>query len=99
MTTDDLVQWLRCYCYDTGHVELANAAHLLECQLEALHAERAARDEALDALRVARVNFESIEEYWNRGETEWAMKDACFHAIDTARAALAAIDAALKEGE
>ena len=31
-----------------------------------------------------------IEEYWNRDQNEKAMADACWHAVETARAALAA---------
>jgi hypothetical protein len=38
-----------------------------------------------DALRDALV---SIEEYWNRDCNERAMEDACYHAIETAGAAL-----------
>jgi len=32
--------------------------------------------------------LESIEEYWNRDQNEKAMADACWHAIETAKAAL-----------
>lgn len=41
----------------------------------------AERDELLVALK-------SIEEYWNQDQNETAMADACWHAINTARAAI-----------
>ena len=40
-----------------------------------------------EALRDALI---SIEEYWNRDRNEKAMADACWHAVETAHAALAA---------
>ena len=33
--------------------------------------------------------LKSIEEYWNQDQNETAMADACWHAINTARAAIA----------
>ena len=33
--------------------------------------------------------LQSIEEYWNQDPNEMAMADACWHAINTARAAIA----------
>lgn len=33
--------------------------------------------------------LQSIEEYWNQDHNEMAMADACWHAINTARAAIA----------
>lgn len=42
----------------------------------------AERAELLEALK-------SIEEYWNQDQNETAMADACWHAINTARAAIA----------
>lgn len=38
--------------------------------------------------------LESIVEYWNRDRNDMAMHDACWHAINTAEAALAALTAA-----
>lgn len=40
------------------------------------------RAELLEALK-------SIEDYWNQDQNETAMADACWHAINTARAAIA----------
>lgn len=40
------------------------------------------RDDLLEALK-------SIEDYWNQDQNETAMADACWHAINTARAAIA----------
>ena len=42
----------------------------------------AAAPDLLDALQ-------RIEEYWNQDQNETAMADACWHAINTARAAIA----------
>ena len=42
----------------------------------------AAAPELLEALQ-------RIEEYWNQDQNETAMADACWHAINTARAAIA----------
>ena len=42
----------------------------------------AERAELLEALK-------SIEDYWNQDQNETAMADACWHAINTARAAIA----------
>lgn len=42
----------------------------------------AERDELLEALQ-------NIAEYWNQDQNEAAMADACWHAIHTARAAIA----------
>ena len=42
----------------------------------------AAAPDLLEALR-------RIEEYWNQDQNETAMADACWHAINTARAAIA----------
>ena len=41
-----------------------------------------ARDDLLEALQ-------NIAEYWNQDQNEAAMADACWHAIHTARAAIA----------
>ena len=40
------------------------------------------RDDLLEALQ-------NIAEYWNQDQNEAAMADACWHAIHTARAAIA----------
>ncbi len=55
-------------------VELVNARETLT---------RAARNEAR-----MREALESIQEYWNRDRNDTAMFDACWHAIETAEAAL-----------
>lgn len=49
------------------------------------------------ALRVAREALISIEEYWNRSETDGAMSDACWNAVNTAAAAITRIDQLIGE--
>ena len=49
---------------------------------EELKAERALKADLLEALQ-------NIAEYWNQDQNEAAMADACWHAIHTARAAIA----------
>lgn len=56
----------------------STVVHALLDRLEAAEKER---DELLEALK-------SIEEYWNQDQNETAMMDACWHAINTARAAI-----------
>ena len=49
---------------------------------EELKRERAVKTDLLEALQ-------NIAEYWNQDQNEAAMADACWHAIHTARAAIA----------
>ena len=48
---------------------------------EKLEAAEKERDDLLEVLK-------NIEEYWNQDQNETAMADACWHAINTARAAI-----------
>ena len=59
----------------------ANPAAISEL-LDRLEAAERERAELLEALK-------SIEDYWNQDQNETAMADACWHAINTARAAIA----------
>jgi cell division septum initiation protein DivIVA len=58
----------------------------LEAQVAEWQARTIREGEERDRLREA---LKSIAEYWNQDQNESAMADACWHAINTARVALA----------
>lgn len=57
-------------------------------ELEAVEREL---DEALEQRDRLAAALGSIAEYWNRNQNETAMADACWHAINTAEEAIAAV--------
>ena len=78
MTAEEALEQLAAY-----HVPSESGQDLLST----IHSE-------LEALRkdaeIKRLALEEIRDYWNRDANEQAMKDACWHAIEIADAALEA---------
>jgi|GEM_PF-4146626 len=71
---------------DVGAMEEdGDGDYVLYSDYAALLARAEAAEKERDRYKMA---LESIKEYWNRDNNEKAMHDACWHAVDTAHAAL-----------
>lgn len=70
------------------HQNNANSEYIAACKPETIRTLLAERDAQATEIERLRTALAEISEYWNRDQNDQAMHDACWHAIDTANAAL-----------